>query len=187
MEETNNTRAHDLQIEIVFGRKIMSQILTIFIPTILICIVSFSTSCYRPQYFEALVTVNLTSLLVLTTLFISVCGLLPTTSYVKMIDSWLIFALMMPYAEVILHTIIRALRSEEEIEPGTQLKLFIDRSQSIESLKKEQLAQLEKIARKKRNDNIANFLEIIASFVIPALFTVFVFTYFAVGKFLAVN
>ena len=37
-------------------------------------------------------TVNLTSLLVLTTLFISVAGSLPQTAYVKMVDIWLIFA-----------------------------------------------------------------------------------------------
>ena len=36
-------------------------------------------------FFEAVVTVNLTSLLVLTTLFISVSGALPQTAYVKMV------------------------------------------------------------------------------------------------------
>ena len=35
---------------------------------------------------------NLTSLLVLTTLFISVSGSLPQTAYIKMVDVWLIFA-----------------------------------------------------------------------------------------------
>ena len=51
-----------------------------------------------------MVTVNLTALLVLTTLFISVSATLPTTSYVKMVDIWLIFALLIPFVEVLLHT-----------------------------------------------------------------------------------
>ena len=45
---------------------------------------------------------NLTSLLVLTTLFISVSGALPQTAYVKMVDVWLIFAQVVPWIEVLL-------------------------------------------------------------------------------------
>ena len=76
--------------------------------------VSFSTNYYKSQFFEALVTVNLTSLLVLTTLFISVANALPQTSYIKMIDMWLIYSLTTPYFQVILHTAIAALRYEDE-------------------------------------------------------------------------
>jgi hypothetical protein len=60
------------------------------------------------------VTVNLTSLLVLTTLFISVSGSLPKTAYVKMIDIWLIFAQLIPFVEVLLHTYMDTLRVGEE-------------------------------------------------------------------------
>ena len=52
----------------------------------------FTTNFSQDFFFEAIVTVNLTSLLVLTTLFISVSGSLPQTAYVKMVDLWLIFA-----------------------------------------------------------------------------------------------
>ena len=75
--------------------------MTTYLPTILICLVSFCTNYFKPFFFEAIVTVNLTSLLVLTTLFISVSNSLPNTSYVKMIDIWLIFVLCMPFLEVI--------------------------------------------------------------------------------------
>ena len=55
---------------------------------------------------------NLTSLLVLTTLFISVSGSLPQTAYIKMVDVWLIFAQAVPWVEVLLHTWIDASRTE---------------------------------------------------------------------------
>ena len=58
-----------------------------------------------------MVTVNLTSLLVLVTLFISVSDSLPRTSYVKLIDIWLIFNLLVPFTDVLLHTIIDSLRT----------------------------------------------------------------------------
>ena len=59
---------------------------------------------------------NLTSLLVLTTLFISVSGSLPQTAYVKMVDLWLIFAQVIPWIEVLLHTLIDWMRTEDEEE-----------------------------------------------------------------------
>jgi len=58
--------------------------------------------------------VNLTSLLVLTTLFISVSGSLPQTAYVKMVDIWLIFAQVIPWIEVLLHTWIDVMRTDTE-------------------------------------------------------------------------
>ena len=56
----------------------------------------------KPGDFEANVTVNVTTLLVLTTLFISISDALPRTAYVKMIDIWLIFNLLIPFVEIIL-------------------------------------------------------------------------------------
>ena len=72
------------------------------------------------KYSQAIVTVNLTSLLVLTTLFISVSGSLPQTAYVKMVDLWLIFAQMVPWIEVLLHTLIDYMRTDDE-EEGRQI------------------------------------------------------------------
>ena len=43
-------------------------------------------------------------MLVLTTMFVSVNDSLPRTSYIKMVDIWLIFAQLIPFFEVILHT-----------------------------------------------------------------------------------
>ena len=61
-------------------------------------------------------TVNLTTMLVLTTMFISVSNNLPTTAYVKMIDIWLIFNLLMPFILVLLHTYMDSLRTDKKEE-----------------------------------------------------------------------
>ena len=66
--------------------------MTIYLPTVLILIIVYSTNFFKEFFFEAVVTVNLTALLVLTTLFISVSSSLPPTAYIKMVDIWLIFA-----------------------------------------------------------------------------------------------
>ena len=45
---------------------------------------------FQETEFEAIVTVNVTLLLVLTTLFIGISNSLPKTAYIKVIDIWLI-------------------------------------------------------------------------------------------------
>ena len=87
-------------MKIVMNRRIINEVLTTYLPTVLILFIVYATTFFKPFYFEAVVTVNLTSLLVLTTLFISVSKSLPPTAYVKMIDIWLIFSQLIPFAEV---------------------------------------------------------------------------------------
>ena len=93
-------------------RRLQSQLLTTYLPTILILTIVYSTNFFEPCDFDAVIGVNLTSLLVLTTLFISVSSSLPTTAYIKMVDVWLIFAQIIPFFEVLLHTFINKLRAD---------------------------------------------------------------------------
>ena len=74
--------------------------MTVYLPTFLILTIVYATNYFKDFFFEAIVTVNLTALLVLTTLFISVSGSLPQTAYVKMVDIWLIFSQLIPWIEV---------------------------------------------------------------------------------------
>jgi hypothetical protein len=60
--------------------------------------------------------VNLISMLVLTTMFINVSNNLPKTSYMKMVDVWLLFNLLYPFVVVLIHTYIDTLRNDDERE-----------------------------------------------------------------------
>ena len=88
-------------VEVVLGRRLLGTLLTVYIPTILLVIISHMTNYFKAFFFEAVVTVNLTVMLVLATMFISVSSNLPSTSYIKMVDIWLIVNLMIPFFEVI--------------------------------------------------------------------------------------
>ena len=85
---------------VVLKRRILNELLTTYLPSLLILTIVYATNFFKDFFFEAVVTVNLTSQLVLTTLFISVSGALPKTAYIKMIDIWLIFAQLIPFFEV---------------------------------------------------------------------------------------
>ena len=89
-----------IQMTIVLKRKIMSEMMTTYFPSILLMLITFATTFFKPFFFEAALTVNLTNMLVMTTIFISVMEKLPTTSYSKMIDFWLIFCQLVPFTEV---------------------------------------------------------------------------------------
>ena len=90
-----------LLMNISLRRKIMSEMMTTYLPSALLMMITFATTFFKPVYFEAALTVNLTNMLVMTTIFISVMERLPTTSYVKMVDFWLIFCQLVPFSEVI--------------------------------------------------------------------------------------
>ena len=55
-------------------------------------------------------------MLVLTTIFIDVSNNLPKTSYMKMIDVWLLFNLIIPFVVVLIHTYINTMRTDGGIE-----------------------------------------------------------------------
>ena len=106
---------HDgLRVLIVMKRKFVSEIMTTYFPSFLLLAITFATTFFKPFFFEAALSVNLTTMLVMTTIFISKMESLPPTSDIKMIDCWLVFCQMIPFAEVVLLTAIEYQRTEEE-------------------------------------------------------------------------
>ena len=67
---------------------------------------AYATTFFKPFFFEAALSVNLTTMLVMTTIFISKMESLPPTSDTKMIDIWLILCQIYPFLEVVLLTAI---------------------------------------------------------------------------------
>ena len=57
-------------MEIVFQRRLTNELMTTYLPSLLLLLMSYATSFFKPFFFEAAVTVNLSILLVTTTLFI---------------------------------------------------------------------------------------------------------------------
>merc|ERR1719445_1132745 len=103
-------------VTITMGRRLLGTFLTIFFPTILLNVIGYSTNFFKEFFFEAVITVNLTSMLVLTTMFINVSNSLPKTSYMKMMDVWLLFNLLYPFIVVLIHTYMDTLRNDDERE-----------------------------------------------------------------------
>ena len=95
-----------VEMTITLKRKISMELLTTFLPTILLLLITFTSIFFDKNLFGDALAVNLTIMLVMTTIFTSKIEELPPTSDMKMIDIWLIFCLVVPFLEVILRTAI---------------------------------------------------------------------------------
>ena len=62
--------ANGLKMEIVFKRRLTNELLTTYLPSFLLLLMAYVTTFFKDFYFEAAVTVNLSILLVTTTLFV---------------------------------------------------------------------------------------------------------------------
>ena len=110
-------RKEQVHMVINLKRKIQTELLTTFVPTLLLLIIAYVTHFFKAEYFEASVTVNLTIMLVNTTIFTSKIQELPPTSDTKMIDIWLIFCLLVPFAFALIQTAIESHREYEIPDP----------------------------------------------------------------------
>ena len=97
---------------VVMKRKITSEMMTTYFPSLLLTAITFATTFFKPFFFEAALSVNLTTMLVMTTIFISKMEGLPPTSDIKMIDIWLVLCQMVPFVEVVLLTAMEYQRDE---------------------------------------------------------------------------
>ena len=116
-----------LKMEFKFKRILTNELLTTFLPSFFLLGICYATTFFKPFYFEASVTVNLTVMLVATTLFIrftihfwtylamfsSVMDKLPSVSYIRMVDIWLITVQLIPFLYVITRT------ASEMFDPDT--------------------------------------------------------------------
>ena len=107
-------RKDQVHMVIFLKRKIQTELLTTYLPTLLLLAITYATTFFKPIYFEASLAVNLTIMLVMTTIFTSKIEELPPTSDTKMIDFWLIFCLLVPFSFTLVQTAIECYREEGE-------------------------------------------------------------------------
>ena len=105
-----------LHVDVYLGRRLLSIILTVFAPTVILNIVGHSSNYFKEFFFEAVISLNVTAMLVLTTMFINVSNNLPKTAYIKMIDVWLLFNLIKPFNDILVTTYMDSLKVDDERE-----------------------------------------------------------------------
>ena len=91
-------------VEIQLGRDFKSIFIVTYLPTILMNIINQATNYLDvSEHLEAIITVNITCMMVLSALYISVSNSLPATSSIKVIDYWLLYSLVFPFSIILLN------------------------------------------------------------------------------------
>ena len=141
-----------VRMDLKFRRKIMSELMTTYFPSLLLMMITYATTFFKPFFFEAALSVNLTTMLVMTTIFISKMESLPPTSDIKMIDIWLIFCQIYPFVEVVLLTAMEYRREEKkEKRKGRKRKSDVQIVSSISMMEGNE-------TRKTRCEELAGFV-----------------------------
>ena len=106
-------KGNSVVVTVSISRMLMSIILTTILPTVILNLIGHTANYFKAFFFEAIIALNASVMLVLTTMFINVSNNLPKTAYIKMIDIWLLFNLFKPFVDIIMQTYIENLKTEE--------------------------------------------------------------------------
>ena len=86
-----------MMFQIELQRDISHQIYMTYVPTLFILIMTLTLLFITEEHFGATTAVSMTCMLVLYTLYQSIAANMPITVYMKLLDYWLIFNLVMPF------------------------------------------------------------------------------------------
>ena len=71
MLENSTSAKGGIRMTIKMKRKVLSEMMTTYFPSLLLMMITYATTFFKPFFFEAALSVNLTTMLVMTTIFIS--------------------------------------------------------------------------------------------------------------------
>ena len=107
---TLGSQVDGVELNIVLKRKATTELMTTFLPTLLLLLLTLSGTFFKVELFGDAMAHNLTIMLVMTTIFTSKIEELPPTSDLKMVDIWLIFCQLVPFTEMVFLTAMDYLR-----------------------------------------------------------------------------
>ena len=166
-ESTPENGKTSLEIKIQFDRQISNIILVTYLPTILMNIINQATNYFvGDEFFGDVIAVNITCMMVLSSIYIAVSGSLPATSSIKYVEIWLLFSLIYPFLVVLINTFIHVERNKAKI--------------GIIRIKQQPAGRnWTRYFRKLRNITKLEAADFIGDYVLPAIFCFFTVIYFS--------
>ena len=90
---------------ITLRRKFSYHLFSVYIPSLCLLAISLATMFISIDHFDNNVMIQITTMLVMYTLFQAISISLPQTAYVKLLDIWLLFGLILPFVSFVLNII----------------------------------------------------------------------------------
>jgi len=106
MEDLNNQsdKFGRVRTNIVFKRRWIYHLITIFIQSMLLIFTAYLTFYFRISNFQDRIMIAITTMMVVATMQSSIDKMVPKTSYFKMIDVWLLYSFNIIIVMMALHT-----------------------------------------------------------------------------------
>ena len=190
-------------VEITLRRMISYHIVSTFSPTLLLLLIGIITLFLDESHFEATIMLAITAMLVMYTLYESASSGLPKTAYIKMMDIWLIFGLVVPFVVFLVEMAVEIMRdgdSNGQKEGEEIMKQCSDLEAKSENLSKQTDASWEgsenlvavknmrsrffqilfeqsEIGESRKKHKKKSKLKILAQILIPALCLIFIAGY----------
>lgn len=106
IEKDCSTKA--IRIKMVLERKFFCIFMITFLPTILMNIINQASNHINgDSKFDMIITVNITSMMVLASIYVSVSSSLPSTPTIKPVEWWLLFNLSYPFLVIITNIVVQ--------------------------------------------------------------------------------
>ena len=102
-----------LTVEITLKRMFQYHLAATFLPTILLVIVTEITLFVDEKHFEVTVMIHLTTMLVMYTLYQGLQSIMPKTAYLKFIDIFLLYGLIVPFITFTVEVVSKLLGGKE--------------------------------------------------------------------------
>ena len=107
-KKANSSEEEGLVVEMILERDLGSIFMVSFFPSIIINIIN-QASVYisGDSKFDLIYMINITSMMVLASIYLSVSTSLPSTSEIKPVETWLLFNLSYPFLVIICHILLQ--------------------------------------------------------------------------------
>ena len=92
-------------------RNVVSILMVTYLPTLLMNLINQAANYITsPDKYDLIITVNITCMMVLASVYLSVSTSLPTTSGIKPIEVWLLFSLIYPVLVIVINIWIQVIK-----------------------------------------------------------------------------
>ena len=103
-DNLTGTAGKAIRVSVSLGRKLLNIIMVTYLPTILMNIINQATNYISDEdKFSLIYTINITCMMVLASVYLSVSSSLPTTPNIKPVEVWLLFNLAYPFLVILIN------------------------------------------------------------------------------------
>ena len=102
------TDMNKINVALVLRRKFLSIFMVTYLPTILMNMINQATNYISGEdKYSMIYTINITCMMVLASVYLSVSGSLPPTSVIKPVEVWLIYNLAYPFIIILVNVLLQ--------------------------------------------------------------------------------